>query len=78
MLPSDSLTQQAVNVLLMDTGGGGTHRDSPIGNVFPASWMCPRDREGLGDTAQHNGDSPHRAVVGARAHREALLQDLSP
>lgn len=50
-------------MLLMATGGGGTHRDSPIGNVFPKSWMCPRDREGLGDTAQDNGDSPHRAVV---------------
>lgn len=46
VLPSESLTQQAVNVLLMDTGGGGAHKDSPIGNVFPGSWMCPQGQGG--------------------------------
>lgn len=73
VLPSASLTQQAIYVLLMDTGGGGTHKDSPIGNVFPKAGCGPRDRKGLGDAPHHNGDSPHHAVVGARAHRDPLL-----
>lgn len=49
----------------MDTGGGGTHRDSPIGNVFPASWMCPQGQGGP-RWQLHNSDSPHQAVVEPR------------
>lgn len=45
----------------------------PLEISFPEAGCAP---EGLGDTAQCS-DSPHHAVVGARAYRDPLLQDLT-
>lgn len=55
-------------MLLVDTGGGGTHYDPPIGNEmsFPQAGSGPRDREGVSGTLHHDSDGPHCTVAGSQ------------